>query len=172
MDRITRIILSNMMENGSIKEDDNYMNSFITMNRDYNIDLIRAAANLWRNTSSYSYLCRLVFRNSINQTILEIITNEIEIDNFLQYIYYQLEFNSLESIFNIGNLTLTLKRDLNYSDLYSLYIGQYSSTHQIIVNRIKIDFSYESLIEFLNTIYFTFLSDLDTSYHSNPDFLF
>lgn len=170
MDKISMLLLSNMMDNGTIRKDDYQMNTFITMNKDYTIDLVRSEISLWQNNSSYLYMCKLIFKNDINQLMLEISTTENIIHELLQSIYYQLEFNSQESIFTIGNITLTLKRDIE-KDLYSLYIGQYSPSYQTIVNRIKIDYSYDSLIEFLNMLYYTFLFDLTSFFDTNTDFL-
>lgn len=175
---IKLLLMREMMISGIIRRGDNELSIFTTMNKDYIIELRRNDVKIWNENSSFQYLCKIIFKNNLNIPVLELVTSEADITSFLEVMYTYMEFNSSYTIYtfnsnvcNLNSFSFEFVKDTNNNCIDVLFVNQFDPVSKVMVNRIKIEFDNDSLIEFFNQMYFIFLIDIDDSLVNNPDFL-
>lgn len=145
---------------------------FNTINKDYIIELTRKDFKLWNTNKSFKYLCKILFKNNLNIPLLEITTNEESIFNIIDCLNQFLEFNMGDIVIPINNMSTSLtqfifklERDFsgNMKNSIIFAVGEYNSYHQQMIDRIKIQFDEESLYNFMDIMYFSFLIDIDSN---------
>lgn len=143
-----------------------------SLNNDYNIIFKRQESMLWYTDESLKYLCKIIFKNNLDIEVFNIITSEIDmfilIDNIFQFLDSNLNNTIVPIVSNkLINFNIVLKRNL---DKIYFIIEERNNQINLIFERIKIEFNEDTLLEFANKIYFTFLIDIDNRVDSYYDF--
>lgn len=183
-------ILMNLFDSKIIRKENSDMGKFTTLDKDYIIILERKNSKLWYTDTSNKYLCIFNFYNNLNIHLFSLTLSEQDIFTFLDNVYSCIiEFNvpelfipinakddklnlynfSFDKIKQKDNLGLPLEYD---NDFYYFRIFQYNTINKIQIERICIRFDMDSLIDFLDLIYFIFLIDIDNHEVLNTDWLF
>lgn len=155
------------------------LDMFKTMNNDYTIETIRKSVkNLWSSNHNYEYLCKLTFKNILNQIVYELILNENDVSNLIEFMHQMFIYNlnenyiAFESKSTIARYT-TFKIDKvikNNKIIMIMTISEYDSSTELIIPKISIEFDESYFNNFLHFLYFNFLIDIDSS-TNNDDIL-
>lgn len=161
-------ILFNMYYQGSISTNKGgNMGTFNSFNKDYIIEFERNSCKLWQQ-NSIGYICKFIFKNNIGVKLFEVNTSVndifVLIDNMLQY-----DLNDMSEIVvpifginsNMKMYNFTFLRNLKVYRNTFLTINEYDNVTEQIMTRATIEFDEDSLNEFRDIIYFSFLIDID-----------
>lgn len=178
MSSVENNILQNMYYNNSIDTSKSSRISFITMDKDYRIDLYRESfINLYSPNKSCNYKCHIVFYdNYMGNELLHLILSEVDIFyllfNFHNFYYdgaYDIPFGS--GYHSTGNITneysILMSRQfqanpVDEDEISYMYIDEYNTIMQTNIHKLKIKFSEDSIIDFLDKLFFQFLIDIIT----------
>lgn len=141
----------NLYQSGIIKKEKEEVSSITTINNDYNIQLKRNQINSSFNNLFY-YFCSFKFINlQLKIVSLELNLNEIEVSILLDNIYQYLESNSSDIIIPFRQYKFTFNKN---ESKHIMHIYENS------LKRISIEFDEDSLLKFVDIIYFSFLIDI------------
>lgn len=162
-----------------MKNPDNMSNIFISSDKQLTVKLYRSKyTNYFTLTESIPirYNCRLVFSNILGNIIADITVNEHDIYRLLDNFYIQCNydqdvfvyFNSNNS--NCIDTVLGLRKCINIpifemkfdeNDYYEFSIYNYNSISEQMIKIISVKFTAMDLINFSETLYSTFVEDID-----------
>lgn len=154
----------NLYNSGLVKQDEVTTSELISTNNDYKIILQRKDAKLWYSDNSFKFICKFNFKDIIGNSIFEIILNELDIFCLLDNMYQFLEFNMSDFFtsfnYNGKNYIFKFEKSFHNKDNYIMTIFENNNIFNYKLDRIRIEFDENKLLEFVDLIYFTFLIDV------------
>jgi hypothetical protein len=144
-----------------LKKGNNDMATFYHSNG--NIEFKREDAKLWYTNTSFKFLCKMNFKNTLEMNQLELVLNEIDISCLLDSIYQFLDYNMNEIIIPFKQINRNIHFTFYIENFkYYLSINEYNVMNHISISRMKISFKdKDDLLKFCDIIYFVYLIDID-----------
>lgn len=164
---VENIVLKNMYDMGNINTKDNLKSIFTSYNKDIIIEMSRKKINRFSSDIiDMNYMCSIVFKNSLGNILKELIISEIDVGILIDNIYNFLENTVTDCIIHFNSSdtrcidnTIQLSHEINeigfHRDIFSLY--NYMDDQLIKVLSFDIT---NSLVEFVDMLYYTFLIDI------------
>lgn len=139
-----------------------------TLNNEFSIQMDRIDCKLWKNNSTFNYICTMSFRNNLGLEILKLNFSEYDaailIDNLCQFE----DFNMKDVIIPINSVNgdmnnYQIKIERIESDLLRFTILQYNILYgNIVIPKLTFMMTTDELSNnFLYGIYFSYLIDID-----------
>lgn len=175
MGNISTNIMMNMYTQGSLVKNDNEIARYLTANNEYVIELSRRPVEkiMWGDNNSYRYICTIAFKDLLGREILELNMTEVDIlimiDNIEEFLADQMMDEWLcdkiksNDIFKLYKLHLNRPYNNHYisNPDYFISIFEFDKHTNIESLKISVYFNDNSLLDFIDIVYFTFLADID-----------
>ena len=170
-------ILISMYEQGSLIKGEGDVSTFTTKNKDYAITMTRESTTKtgWAGFHTFKYICTFSISNGIRE-LYKFNLSEIDVLVMLDNINELLTENLFSTILtdkgritdpNIGvGLFLTKVYNNSYMSNPTYHLEIFDINHVLKQNikRIVIEFDEDSLEDFANLVYFSFLIDTEEGY--------
>ena len=177
MSSIDTNMMINMYEQGSLIKGENDMSTFTTKNKDYIITMTRESTtkSRWAGFQTYKYICTFSISNGIRE-LYKFNLSEIDVLVMLDNINELLTENLFSTVLTdkgrisdpniaIGLFITKVYNNSYMSDpIYNLEIFDIYLAAKQSVKRLIIEFDEDSLEDFANLVYFTFLIDTEEGY--------
>jgi hypothetical protein len=173
-DNITTQLLINLQMNNLLRRDmENDMMKVYSLGKEYRMEMYRKTNTLFSNSRSNSFTCYIDIYNIFNKKVFTILDNEINISKIIDTLYFFINnyIENQDMILGINgyeNDILSVDR-LKYlvyctkigTDRYRLVINEQNNILNTIIPRVTLLFDDEGLSNFIDSMYFMFLIDID-----------
>ena len=188
MDRITRLILMDMYNQGNIiSGGDENMSAYVNTNESHIvIELERKnnTSNIWTNDMSNRYICYIRFKDIFtNRYLLELTIYDVSLIKLLydmisewysfncSYdmvypLYDNNYYNGISHNIHLSKENITKVTDANgnisYTEEYFMYVDQYDKNTNSYIRRLSISMGNDDTFiqDFIDTAFFIFLVDI------------
>lgn len=173
-DNITTQLLINLQMNNLLRRDmENDMMKVYSLGKEYRMELHRKTNTLFSNSRSNNFTCYIDIYNIFNKKVFTILDNEINMSRTIDTLYFFvnnyienqdmiLGINGYESdILSVDGLNYLVYCTKIGIDRYRLVINEQNNALGTIIPRVTLIFDDEGLSNFIDSMYFMFLIDID-----------